>query len=97
VRVVLFVPELSLVTCDCRCHSLSLSLADERELLEVAGQGGGGQRGAGGVWEAKFGGAGEELLWVGMHHKFTWPCLVPKFFPKFYYIKRRFPITSKCR
>jgi hypothetical protein len=45
VRVV-FVPELSLVTSDCRCHSLSLSLADERELLEVAGQGGGGQRGA---------------------------------------------------
>jgi hypothetical protein len=35
------------VTKDCRYHSLSLSLVDERELLEVAGQGGGGQRGAG--------------------------------------------------
>jgi hypothetical protein len=24
-------------------------------------------------------------------------CLDPKYFPKFYYAKRRFPITSKCR
>jgi hypothetical protein len=26
-----------------------------------------------------------------------WACLDPKFSPKFYYVKRRFPITSKCR
>jgi hypothetical protein len=25
------------------------------------------------------------------------PCLLPKFFTKFHYAKRRFPITSKCR
>jgi hypothetical protein len=25
------------------------------------------------------------------------PCLDAKFFPKFHYAKRRFPITSKCR
>jgi hypothetical protein len=24
-------------------------------------------------------------------------CLDPKYFPKFYYVKRRFLITSKCR
>jgi hypothetical protein len=26
-----------------------------------------------------------------------WPRLVHKFSPKFYYVKRRFSITSKCR
>jgi hypothetical protein len=30
-------------------------------------------------------------------HFSVWPCLVPKFFPKFHYAKRRFSITSKCR
>jgi hypothetical protein len=25
------------------------------------------------------------------------PCLVPQFSLKFYYVKRRFPVTSKCR
>jgi hypothetical protein len=25
------------------------------------------------------------------------PCLDPKFLPKFYYVKRRFPIILKCR
>jgi hypothetical protein len=25
------------------------------------------------------------------------PCLVPLILPKFYYAKRRFPVTSKCR
>jgi hypothetical protein len=25
------------------------------------------------------------------------PCLVPQFSPKFYYAKRRFSVTSKCR
>jgi hypothetical protein len=25
------------------------------------------------------------------------PCLDAKFIPKFHYVKRRFPITSKCR
>ena len=65
---VVFVPLLSLVTCDCRCHSLSLSLADERERLEVAGQG--GQRGARGV----FGKPNlEELSW-GMRG-FGWGCI----------------------
>jgi len=71
VRVV-FVPLLSLVTCDCRCHSLSLSLADERD--RAAGGCWTGWRWTArcrGVWEAKFGGAGDELLWAGMHHKFT--------------------------
>jgi hypothetical protein len=27
----------------------------------------------------------------------TRACLDPKYFPKFHYAKRRFPITSKCR
>jgi hypothetical protein len=33
----------------------------------------------------------------GSSYKLLRACLDPKYFPKFHYAKRRFPIISKCR
>jgi hypothetical protein len=44
----------------------------------------------------------DEASWITVPHDLLLfpaedrPCLDANFFPKFYYAKRRFPITSKC-
>jgi hypothetical protein len=39
----------------------------------------------------------EPQQWIPLAEVSLWPCLVPNFFLKFYYINRRFFVTSKYR